>query len=99
MMNSIDKLIEKESFNIQDVAEVTKRKTQTIRAWEKKGIIPEADMRSANNWRLYSRTCFIQLLQNLLDHPWERQVIKNVDEVQYVIDELKGKNTEALVNE
>lgn len=97
-MTTLDKILEKEVFNIQDLAEVTKRKTQTIRSWEKKGIIPEADQRDHNKWRQYSRECFIDVLQKILVHPWERQVIKNVAEVEYVIDLLtKNEKPSQLV--
>ena len=87
-MSTLDKVLTKTEFNIQDLAEKKKRKTQTIRSWEKKGIISEADKRDHNKWRLYSKQCFIEVLQQILDHPWERQVIKNVAEVEYVINEL-----------
>lgn len=92
-MKSLEKILSKEVFNIQDLAEVTKRKTQTIRSWEKKGIIKEADMRNENNWRQYSKERFVEILQQILNHPWERQVIKNVAEVQYVIDVLTQKKS------
>ena len=91
-MASLDQLIQKENFNIQDLAEITKRETQTIRSWEKKGIILEADMRTETNWRLYSRTRMIEILEQLINYPWKRQVIKNQAEVQYVIDALKKLN-------
>lgn len=90
-MNSLDKLLQKEVFNIQDLAEITKRKTQTIRSWEKKEIIAEADQRGTNNWRLYSKERLVHILKQILEYPWERQVIKNTAEVQYVIDVLSGK--------
>lgn len=92
-MTSLEKILSKEVFNIQDLAEVTKRKTQTIRSWEKKGIIKEADMRNKNNWRQYSKERFVEILQQILNYPWERQVIKNVAEVQYVIDVLTQKKS------
>lgn len=92
-MTSLEKILSKEVFNIQDLAEVTKRKTQTIRSWEKKGIIKEADMRNENNWRQYSKERFVEILQQILNYPWERQVIKNVAEVQYVIDVLTQKKS------
>lgn len=91
-MKTLDNLLTKENFNIQDLAEITKRKTQTIRSWEKKGIIKEADQRSANKWRLYSKERLVEILVQILEYPWERQVIKNTAEVQYVIDVLTGKN-------
>lgn len=90
-MKTLDKLLAKEAFNIQDLAEITKRETQTIRSWEKKGIILEADQRSTNGWRLYSKERLIHILNQILEHPWKRQVIKNTAEVQYVIDVLNGK--------
>lgn len=88
-MASLDQLLQKEHFNIQDLAEITKRKTQTIRSWEKKGIISQADMRTDTNWRMYSKSKMVEILEQILNYPWERQVIKNQAEVQYVIDTLK----------
>lgn len=90
-MKTLDQLLTKEAFNIQDLAEITKRETQTIRSWEKKGIIQEADQRSDNGWRLYSKERLVDILNQILQHPWKRQVIKNTAEVQYVIDVLTGK--------
>ncbi|MNB93567.1 hypothetical protein D3C75_407020 [compost metagenome] len=97
-MTSLDQLLKKELFNIQDLAEITKRKTQTIRSWEKKGIILESDHRGSNDWRLYSKERIIEILNQILEHPWERQVIKNKAEVQYVIDVLKGDLANNEVN-
>lgn len=90
-MNKLDEILQKDKFNIQDLAFITQRKTQTIRSWEKKGIIKEADERATNNWRQYSLERTIDILESLINYPWERQVIKNVDEVKYVIDNLKQK--------
>lgn len=100
-MTTIDKILTKEVFNIQDLAEVTKRKTQTIRSWEKKGIIKDADMRDKNNWRAYSKSRFVEILNQILSHPWERQVIKNVAEVEFVINELQNpvQTTQESVSE
>lgn len=90
-MNKLEEILEKEAFNIQDLAFITQRKTQTIRSWEKKGIILEADKRASNNWRLYSIDRTVNILEKIISHPWERQVIKNVDEVKYVIEALKQR--------
>lgn len=98
-MSALDKVLSKEVFNIQDLAEVTKRKTQTIRSWEKKAIISEADQRDHNGWRQYSKEKFIEILQQILAHPWERQVIKNTAEVEYVIDELLNNPIQAVADE
>ncbi|AEO93479.1 gp220 [Bacillus phage G] len=98
-MTTLEKILSKEAFNIQDLAEVTKRKTQTIRSWEKKGIIKDADMRNSNNWRQYSKERFVEILNQILSHPWERQVIKNVAEVEYVINELTNKQEKAASDE
>lgn len=96
MTTKLDDILTKEEFNIQDLAFITKRKTQTIRSWEKKGIIPEADGRGDNKWRKYSKNRVIEVLSNILNYPWERQVIKNTDEVQYVIETLKGTNASTV---
>ncbi|MDF2533897.1 MAG: hypothetical protein K0R18_54 [Bacillales bacterium] len=100
-MTTLEKILAKEVFNIQDLAEVTKRKTQTIRSWEKKDIILDADMRNENNWRQYSKQRFIEILTQILQHPWERQVIKNVAEVEFVINELQNpaKTTTGVASE
>lgn len=88
-MTKLEEILSKNEFNIQDIASITQRKTQTIRSWEKKGIIPEADGRAENGWRKYSKTRVVEILEKIVNHPWERQVIKNVDEVNYIIDSLK----------
>lgn len=88
---NLDQFLEKEFFTIQDVAKITNRTTQTVRSWEKKGVILEADKRGDNNWRQYSRTRMAEVLEKILNHPWDRKVIKNVDEVEYVINVLRGK--------
>lgn len=92
-MSALDKILSKEVFNIQDLAEVTKRKTQTIRSWEKKEIIKSSDMRNDNNWRQYSKERFVEILRQILEYPWERQVIKNVAEVEYIINELTNNSS------
>lgn len=100
-MTTLEKILSKNVFNIQDLAEVTKRKTQTIRSWEKKGIIKDADMRNDNNWRQYSKERFIEILNQILAYPWERQVIKNIAEMEFVINELQtpAKTTTEVVSE
>lgn len=90
-MNKLEEILSKEKFNIQDLAFITKRKTQTIRSWEKKGIIPGADGKASNGWREYSKETVIKILECIINHSWERQVIKNVDEIKYVIQRLKER--------
>jgi hypothetical protein len=90
-MNFLEDLLEKEDFNIQDLSKILKRETQTVRVWEKKGIISKADKRGQNNWRVYSRKQLVVVLEQILSYPWQRQVVKNSSEVNYVIDFLKNK--------
>ncbi|MNJ90269.1 HTH-type transcriptional regulator CueR [compost metagenome] len=101
MTTPLEKILSKNVFNIQDLAEVTKRKTQTIRSWEKKGIIKDADMRNDNNWRQYSKERFTEILNQILSYPWERQVIKNIAEMEFVINELQtpAKSSTEVVSE
>jgi DNA-binding transcriptional MerR regulator len=47
--------LNKEYFNIKDLAKIVKKETQTIRSWEAKGIIQKPQNRSDNGWREYSR--------------------------------------------
>lgn len=88
-MSSFEYILKKDTFNIKDLAKIIKRETQTIRVWEKKGIILEADMRGENNWRLYSKNRLIEVLEQILNYEWKRQVIKNTVEVYHLIEELK----------
>ncbi len=91
-MRNLEKLLQKKEFNIGDLADIIQRETQTVRIWEKKGIIDEADMRAKNNWRMYSPNQLIFVLEQILNYGWKRQVIKNTQEVRYFIEELKNRN-------
>ncbi len=90
-LRNLDKLLKKENFSIKDIAEIIQRETQTVRMWEKKGLISESDMRASNNWRMYSRERMIIVLNQILNHNWKRQVIKNTQEVKCFIEELQNK--------
>jgi DNA-binding transcriptional MerR regulator len=90
-LRNLESLFKKSEFNIKDVAYIIQRETQTVRMWEKKGFIYEADMRAENNWRMYSTKRLIEVLEQILNRDWKRQVIKNVQELRYCIDELKNK--------
>jgi hypothetical protein len=63
---------------------------RTIRSWEIKGIIKKPP-KDSRNWRRYSRDDLAECLETILNHPWKRKVIKNEQEIQYVIDRLHGK--------
>ena len=91
-MKNIDDILKKQQLNIKDLAYIINRETQTIRVWEKKGIISEADMRAENNWRLYSRKRAVEVLEQIINHSWKRQVIKNVAEVKNIVDQLKNNH-------
>ena len=90
-MRNLEKTLNKKEFTIKDVAEIIQRETQTVRMWEKKGFISEADMRATNNWRVYSPQKMIEVLEQILSRDWKRQVIKNVQEVKHFIQELKNR--------
>lgn len=84
---------DKEKFNIKDLAKIVKKETQTIRSWEIKGIInrPEKKTDKKVEWREYSREILAETLERILNHNWDRKVIKNENEIRYVIDYLRGK--------
>ena len=88
-MSNFEYILKRDTFNIKDLAKIINRETQTIRVWEKKGIISEADMRGENNWRLYSKNRLIEVLEQIINYDWKRQVIKNTVEVYHLIEELK----------
>lgn len=87
------KLLCKQYFNIKDLASIVKKETQTIRSWEKKNIIAKPDTMSDHGkiqWREYSREALANVLEQILKYPWERQVIKNKNEIQFLIDYFRG---------
>lgn len=95
LITDLDKLDEKEFYTIKDLCKVTGRKAETIRSWERKGIIkkPEETIYSVGfsgaGWRKYNREVFVQTLQDILDYDWKNNVIKNLEEIQMCIDYLK----------
>jgi DNA-binding transcriptional MerR regulator len=87
--------LNKEYFNIKDLAKIVKKETQTIRSWEAKGIIQKPQNRSDNGWREYSRNELATVLESILSYNWQRKVIKNEIEIQHIIDCLRGKIDES----
>jgi DNA-binding transcriptional MerR regulator len=87
----MDKLLEKTAYDIRDVAEIFDRDTETIRSWERKEIISKPEERFDNGWRKYTPDTLAKLLQRILDYNWERNVIKNKDEIKEIIYKLKKK--------
>lgn len=91
----IEKLDQKKFYTIKDICEVTKKKSDTIRSWERKGIIkkPSETIYKVGfcnaGWRKYSREEFVQVLQDILDYKWERDTIKNRTEIEVYIQYLK----------
>lgn len=88
------KILNKEFFDIRDLATIVKKETQTIRSWEKKNIISKPEQKSIHGqkeWRKYSKEDLANTLQTILDYPWERKIIKNEKEIEYIIDFLHGK--------
>jgi len=98
-----ENLLKKDSFDIRDLATIVKKETQTIRSWEKKNIIPKPRMssRGQKEWREYSKEDLADTLEHILSYPWERKIIKNYNEIQYIIDYLRGKrdNLDGILGE
>lgn len=88
-----DLTFNKETFNIQDLARIVKKETQTIRAWEIKNIIkrPMKKTDDKHEWREYTKENLAQALEDILNYPWKRKVIKNEFEIRYIINFLRGK--------
>ena len=91
----IEELNEKQFYTIKDICKVTNKKSDTIRSWERKGIIhkPKETMYSVGfcyaGWRKYSKKEFIEVLEDIVNHNWERNVIKNKTEIEMYIEYLK----------
>jgi len=81
--------IYKKFYDIRDLAEIFGKETQTIRSWERKGIIKKPPKNPFNEWRRYSRKDLIEILIIIINHPWERSVIKNMDEIKQLLEILK----------
>jgi DNA-binding transcriptional MerR regulator len=93
-----DELLNKNSFNIRDLATIVKKETQTIRSWETKGIIPKPSLKSENGWREYTKEDLANTLEAILNYSWQRKVIKNESEIQYIIDYLRGNASHELMS-
>lgn len=98
------KILKKEYFDIRDLANIVNKETQTIRMWEKKNIIPKANRMAVHGekqWREYSKEDLANILEAILIHPWERKIIKNQNEIKFIIDYLRGKidNLEGILGE
>ena len=85
-----ENLLAKKYFDIEDFARIVNKDQRTIRSWEIKGIIKKPP-KDSRNWRRYSRADLAECLETILNYPWKRRVIKNEEEIQYVIDRLHGK--------
>lgn len=90
MKKMIEELSVKKIFTIQDLSKVLGKKTQTIRKWEIKGIIPKCKTYSSNGWREYNREEFANILETIVNYPWQRNTISNIGYVQYLINLLKS---------
>lgn len=89
MLNSIDEILAKKIFTVKDLAFVIGKKTQTIRKWEKKGIIPKCKNYGSNGWREYDCEEFANILETILDYPWKRDIIYNPGQLQLIINYLR----------
>lgn len=91
MAKPLKDLLQKQEFNIQDMAAFAQRKTDTIRLWEYQGVILGSDYRSPNNWRLYSRARVAENLEMLLNRPWKRTTYDHPEELQAIINVLRSQ--------
>lgn len=92
MIFKIEEIVIKEIFTIKDIARILGKKTQTIRKWEHKGIISKCSNYGSNGWRQYDREEFANILEQILDYPWRRNVIYNPGQIQLIINYLKKDN-------
>jgi len=84
-----EEFIYKKFYDIRDLAEIFNKGTQTIRSWERKGIIKKPPKNPFNEWRRYTRKDLIEILTCIVNYPWERNVIKNMDEIKQLLEILK----------
>lgn len=89
MLKSIEDLLAKETFTIKDLAFILCKQTQTIRKWEKKGIISKCKHYGNNGWRQYNRLEFADVLEEVLNYKWERNTIFNPGQILLVINYLR----------
>ena len=84
-----EELIYKKFYDIKDIADIFNKDTQTIRSWEIKGIIKKPPKNPFNQWRRYTRKDLMEILNCIINHPWKRTVIKNMDEIKQLLEILK----------
>ena len=97
-----ENIIQKEEFNIKDLAKIVNKQTQTVRSWEKKGIISKPENKYENGWRKYTKEDLADALDSILKYNWERKVIKNESEIEFIISYLRGNgeiNNLSLIQE
>ena len=81
----IAELVEKEQYKVPDVCKALNKSPLTIRKWEREGIIKPPSLRDSRNWRVYSRSEFADLLEDVLDYPWKNNVFDNPGQIQLLI--------------
>lgn len=91
MLKSIDELLAKKIYTIKDLAFIFGKQTQTIRKWERKGIVSKCNNYGNNGWRQYNCLEFAKVLEEVLNYPWERKTIFNSGQIQSVINYLRSK--------
>lgn len=87
----MEKIVLKNEFNIKDLSKITKKQTNTIRSWEQKGIIDKPKYKDSKGWRTYSKNEFIDCLEKIINYSWQRNVIKNKEDIELIILFLKGE--------
>lgn len=90
MTKEIRKILLKEVYTIQDVATIVGKTTATVRSWETKKITPKLKNKSENGWKQYTRRDLENLLEHLLNYKWERKVINNVEDLEFIIRYCRG---------
>ncbi len=81
----VEEMLDKEKYTIRDVAKVFRKKTHTVRSWERKGIIEKPYKEGQYKWRYYTRYEFCSLLEDVLDYDWEREPFYNGGQIQTLI--------------
>ena len=76
-------------FVAKDVCKALNKSPLTIRKWEREGIIKPPSLRDSRNWRVYSRSEFADLLEDVLDYPWKNNVFDNPGQIQLLIIYLR----------
>lgn len=84
----VNELSVKQIFTIKDLSIILDKQSQTIRKWERKGIISKFNNYGSNGWREYNREQFAKILEDVLNYPWERNTIYNRGYIQYLINTL-----------